>query len=219
MEPIEIVVAIGTPIYAVYKLYRKVVKKKAYKNEKSIIYEMIDEGLKSLDPKLVNEGIKKLEEFDEKYFQSKCGMVLKFGKNAIPKLEKMAKKLDIPLDILQDVNKLKEHMEIKKIQEKRETKLKIIVEEEEKTNEALEDLKLHLKKLIRRNIAKQNEAGLVKDILVNTLNDYHKELEEMLEEKVFKKAEVKNAMLVGQKQENMKVIETLQNKQKILLKK
>jgi hypothetical protein len=217
MEPLEIIVAIALSAGSVYKAYDKYKNRKEYKNEKYSIYNALEEGIEKMDAKLVNECYKKLEEFDEKYFESKCKVF--FGRKRLPKVDKVEKKFKISKELLKDEKKLSEHFRLQKTSEARENKLKVIVEEEEKVNEAVKDLKFHLQKLIRRNIAKQNNKGEFKGILVNLLNEYHKELEGVLEDKLYKNLDIQKSILEGQRNDNLKVLDMLKNKQVKLLKK
>ena len=194
---------------------------RAYKNEKKGIYAMIRKGLEDLDFDKVAEWANKLKQFDEKHTNLISGLPKKsflqkiFRKNKVFKMDQTEKLFNLSKEIILDANKIKRALDGEKNQQKIKQVLTNIVEEEHKENLVLDELKIKLQKIKRKQIAQHNQTRTVIDNLnfTDTINDLHKEYEELFIQQFEKEKDLQNILQRSMKKQMLiKKMKNIQNK-------
>jgi len=187
------VVVVGAIAFGINKI--------KYKNLKTSIYKIIQEGIDDLDFDKLNDGINKLREFDHKYKDLRTGEPIKAIWEKIncrsirlPKIEKLKEKFGLDMDDVKDIESIKNWAEkIKNNVEEVGQALGVIEEEEVKDNEKVQEAKKKLEKVKSKQLLNNNKARQQLDSfnLTELLNQIHKEYEDVLVNELSNQMDVK----------------------------
>ena len=157
-----------------------------YKKYKKSIYNYIRKAIKSLDFEDILVGFEKLKDFDTKnkdeFGEQKRTLWEKFiNKKRLPKCEKTEKLFNLPKDIIDDLQKLKQHFKKELRKDDLKNNLQRIEEEEKKENETLVDLKKKLSKIKIKQLAENNTNRKILDDmnLTKVIENLHSDYEEL----------------------------------------
>ena len=193
-----------------------------YKKYKKSIYNYIRKAIKALDFEDIVVGFEKLKDFDTKN-QDEFGAQKRTTwqkicrKQRQPKCEKTEQLFNIPKDIIDDLQKLKQHFQKQQKAEDLKTNLEKIEEEEQKENETLTQLKKKLDKIKVKQLAENNtNRKIIDDMnLTKVIENLHQDYQELFV-KTFEAENDLNNMLqrAAKKQMILKRMEMINNKKK-----
>lgn len=186
-----------------YKLH------KTYKTEKKGIYFMIRKGLEELDFDMVAEWAGKLKQFDEKHTNLLSGLPKKsitqklLRKNKNFKMDDVERLFNVSKDVILDATKLKQQFNQVKSFDKASKILEKIEEEEKKEDIVLNELKIKLGKIKRKQIATNNNERMVIDNFnfTDKINEINKDYEELFIKTFEEERDLQNILQRGMKKQ------------------
>lgn len=194
-----------------------------YKQYKKSIYNYIRKAIKALDFEDIIVGFEKLKNFDTKN-ENEFGAQKKtlwekiFRKERKPKCEKTLEIFNIPKDIIDDLQKLKQHFQNEMKKDDLKNNLEKIEEEEKKENETMVELKKKLDKIKIKQLAENNtNRKIIDDMnLTKVIERLHTDYEELFTKTFEAENDLQNMLQrAAKKQMILKRMEQINNKKKV----
>lgn len=186
MADIVIMAAPSSVVVSLVGISMFLKKKSEYKTYKKSIYNYIKKAIAALDFDDIIVGFEKLKDFDTKnsdeFGNPKKKLFEKlFNRKRDHKCDKTEILFNIPKDMIDDLQKLKQHFQVKLKKDDLQNNLKKIEEEETKENESVEKLKVELNRIKMKQLAENNtNRKIIDDMnLTKVIEGLHAEYQEL----------------------------------------